>query len=434
MADLHWGIPVLIMLVFIFYLNAYSEMEPFLNFDDSEQEVTTDHLTHFKDDRASSRSVDTSSDTLVEDFANYYKKCASKAPKGILKDIFDTYEIYKTRGDKWELFLPCNYTHAERELRMSTSLHTQDTLLPDGSSNANSQSKAIFAVDGCDQLVSKNQLWILLTKAYGHQRSAEYMPPTYVFGHTGEAKRFLEDYKPGAMYICKKNIQRKEGLLRTRNLDSILRSQVEGYKVVQRYLTDVYTIHRRKLNLRYYVLIVCERHGHKRAYIHHEGKCLFTAKDYDPHSDDELCHITSTGVTAEDYNKHKLPLNIQELRAHMYANNMINYDEVFTRVCKKMQYVVEAVMPSMCVNKAFQRHLRFQLFGVDVLLTSKLEPYLLEFNKGPNMKPINQTDYALKRIVLEDTFKLAGFLPVEHSSPSGFILLSEMDVNNIGTD
>jgi hypothetical protein len=434
MADLHWGIPVLIMLVFIFYLNAYSEMEPFLNVDDSEQEVTTDHLTHFKYDRASSHSVDTSSDTLVEDFANFYKKCDAKEPKGILKDIFDTYEIYKTRGDKWELFLPCNYTEAERELRTSTSLHTQDTLLPNGSSSANAQPKAIFAVDGCDQLVSKNRLWILLTKAYGHERSGEYMPPTYVFGHPGESRRFLEDYTPGAMYICKKNIQRKEGLLRTRNLDLILRSQVEGYKVVQRYLTDVYTIRKRKLNLRYYVLIVCDHHGHKRAYIHREGKCLYTAKDYDAESEDEQRHITSTGVTAEDYKKHQLPLNIAELRAHMHANDRMNYDEVFTQVCKKMQYVVEAVMPSMCVNHAFRHHLRFQLFGADVLFTSNLEPYLLELNKGPNMKPINQTDYALKRIVLEDTFKHAGFLPVERSSPSGFILLSEMDVNNIGTD
>ena len=118
----------------------------------------------------------------------------------------------------------------------------------------------------------------------------------------------------------------------------------------------------------------------------------------------------------------------------MHANDRLHYDEVFARVCKKMQYVVEAVMPSMCANHAFRHHLRFQLFGVDVLLTSAHEPYILEFNKGPNMTPINQTDYALKRLVLEDTFKHAGFLPVERSSPSGFIQLSEMDVNNIGTD
>lgn len=439
MPDFHWGIPVLLMLVFIFYLNAYSEMEPFVNYGATDASATATAASLSAIGGGASTDTlpgdpnaghDNDDDDTTEGFANYYKKCGDAQPTGILKDIFETYEIYKTRGDQWELFLPCNYTHAERELRTTAfPLDAQATLVP-GTADGQ-QPRAVFAVDGCDQLVSKNRLWTLLLQAYGRPRASTLMPPTYVFTSPADAKQFLEDYTPGAMYICKKNVQRKQGLLRTRNLDLILRSHVQGFKLVQTYLTDVYTVKRRKLNLRYYVLLVCDAYGTKRAYVHREGKCLYTAKPYDPDADDDAHHITSTGVTAAHYADDQLPLTFAELRAHMYGHSQ-NYDAVFKAVSDKLQYVVEAVMPAMCINSKFKHHLRFQLFGVDVLLTSKLDPYVLEFNKGPNMKPVNQADYALKRVVLEDTFKQAGFLPTDRGAPSGFVLLREMDVNNVG--
>jgi hypothetical protein len=61
-----------------------------------------------------------------------------------------------------------------------------------------------------------------------------------------------------------------------------------------------------------------------------------------------------------------------------------------------------------------------------VILTDQLEPYILEFNKGPSMNPINHEDYKLKRVVLEDTFRTAGFqsnIPVAAEANNGFIQL-----------
>lgn len=429
-SDYHWALPCLIMVVFIFFLNAYAEMEPFVDATPhahspqahSDAVVTARAAESVRADRRTAAHAGASDDEDVETFANYYK-CGNATPSGIMKDIFATYDIYKTRGDQWELFLPCNYTHAERELRSlpgSGTMDTQATLIP----SSTDQPRAIFAVDGCDQLVSKNRLWTLLVEAYGRARSETLMPATYVFTSAADVKQFVADYRPGAMYICKKNVQRKQGLLRTSNLDQILRAEMEGYKLVQAYEKDVFTVHRRKLNLRYYVLLVCDAYGRKQAYVHREGKCLYTARDYDADADDDAHHITSVGVTAHDYVD--LPLTTNQLRAHLHTVG-VEYDDVFRAVTDKLQHVVAAVMPSMCVASKFKHHLRFQLFGADVLLTSGLDPLVLELNKGPDMKPVNQDDYGLKRAVLEDTFRRAGFLPPSRSS--GFVMLREMDVN-----
>ena len=43
-------------------------------------------------------------------------------------------------------------------------------------------------------------------------------------------------------------------------------------------------------------------------------------------------------------------------------------------------------------NQVNRIYLTFQLFGADVIFTNNLHPYLLEFNKGPSMKYMNNRD------------------------------------------
>ena len=44
-------------------------------------------------------------------------------------------------------------------------------------------------------------------------------------------------------------------------------------------------------------------------------------------------------------------------------------------------------------SRNIRRHTTFQLFGCDIILDQNLNPYILEFNKGPEMTPKNDEDY-----------------------------------------
>ena len=52
----------------------------------------------------------------------------------------------------------------------------------------------------------------------------------------------------------------------------------------------------------------------------------------------------------------------------------------------------------------------FQLFGIDILIDQNLEPFVLEINKGPDMKPKDQRDKKFKTKILTDVFSKLGLI------------------------
>ena len=182
------------------------------------------------------------------------------------------------------------------------------------------QNKLIYAVDGCDLIASKNGVWKLLVEAYGREQSAKLMPSTYLASDNDELRAFLAAYDPRHMYICKKNIQRKKGLLLTNNLDQLLQCQYRGYKVMQRYFQDVLLIGGRKLNLRIYVLVLCDLDGSKRAYLHRNGMCLYTNQPYAKNS----VHAAETQITSLNMDPsvyRTLPLDFVDLSRALFEGH-----------------------------------------------------------------------------------------------------------------
>ena len=336
----------------------------------------------------------------ADHFANY-TKCSMYPVRGIVRDIFHENDMQHTKADDWDLFCPCTYTHAERELR---------------DLQCRTSKQKIYAIDGCDKIVAKNMLWQLLEDAYGRRVASTIMPTTYIQKNDQHMRLFLQDYQKNTPYILKKNVQRKEGLLLTSNLDAILKSHIEGYKVIQKYMLNVHLVKKRKLNLRLYVLIVCNPFGKKRAYLHRDGKCQYTNKKYDANATDLQHQITSLELSPDIYQH--LPLNFAELRRHWHREGIV-FDTVFASIVAKLQNVARATLPHVCVNRHLRKNTRFQLFGVDMILTDTLEPYVLEFNKGPEMQPTNARDRQLKRVVLEDTFAMVGLISPPNR-PNGY--------------
>ena len=182
---------------------------------------------------------------------------------GILNNIFTDNNISKTYNEDWDVYIPCGYNMVEQELTK---------IIPQNSN------QLIFGVSGCDKIVSKNGLWILLENKFGRKMASTIMPETYVLSNPKHLQIFKNNFNSKNLYILKKNIQRKKGLKLTKNLEEILNSHKEGFKIVQEYKNNTFLIDNTKMNLRVYVLIICQ-YGNIKIYVHRQGKCLYAGKN-----------------------------------------------------------------------------------------------------------------------------------------------------------
>ena len=75
-----------------------------------------------------------------------------------------------------------------------------------------------------------------------------------------------------------------------------------------------------------------------------------------------------------------------------------------------MKLTIKASSNQICQLKSLSGNVMFQLFGIDIIFDNKLNPYLLEFNKGPDMSPKNEIDRQIKTKVQEDMFDLVNLI------------------------
>jgi tubulin polyglutamylase TTLL6/13 len=315
-----------------------------------------------------------------------YHKCNDIKVGRILNDVFVTNNIQKS-SDNWDIYLPCGYNYVERELK---TIKPQNT------------NQVIFGVSGCDSIVSKNRLWELIKINYGRDKATKIMPETWVLNDSKDMRLFMRNYDENNMYILKKNVQRKEGLKLTKNFNEILEAKNENYKVVQKYEKNLYLINNRKVNLRVYLLIVCQK-GNMTGYIHENGKCIYTNKEYNDNLFDFESNITSYHLDMDVYKQN--PYSFKELKKYLSDDNK-DYNLLFERINKIINLTMKSISGSLGNLKNIYNNKTFQLFGLDIIFDKNLNPYLLEINKGPDMIPRDDTDRKMKFKVENDIFNI----------------------------
>ena len=298
-------------------------------------------------------------------------------------------------GVKPDLYLPCGYGGAELELYKIPREQV-----------ANSK---IFAIQGCDILAGKDTLWQQLEKTYSRTGAKTIMPESYLTNSPMDMELFKKSYQPENIYILKKNIQRKRGIIILNNLQSILATikRDPRYVIIQHYIRNPFLINQRKLNIRLYIAIICKPNTAPGAYLYPEGKCIYTNQDYNPYDITNLeSHLTSLNLDMNVYSS--LPHNLKQLEK--YIGNS-EYSAIWNKIVKKLGMVIRAVKPSICQD--IKGTVNFQLFGVDVMLDSVMEPWILEFNKGPDMTYKTPMDKEIKQSVYEDLFQLVGLSDIQ---------------------
>lgn len=364
----------------------------------------------------------------------YYQK-KNKVNNPILTEIMKKHG-FKWSPKKWVVYLPDGYTQVEKEIPTIN--------LRNGDGIGDESYKVVMAISGCDKIVSKSNLWILLNHQFGREESAKIIPESYILAYEKDFIRLKKELnvahdsknnkKNGKnenengknrnevdIYILKKNLQRKEGLFLTKNRKEILESHKKGYKLVQKYIKDPLLVKGRKVNLRLYLLIV-SHNGKNKAFLHQYGKCIYTAKKYDERVLDFENNITSFGLDNNVYKNH--PLTINELFRYLqiFTDTELNFNQIKELILTKIHHILKCTMEavdhelgkSVNLKKAYCG----QLFGLDFILTNETniwQPYLLEFNKGPDMTAKTVRDGKNKKNVIDDMFNLLGLYPKENN-------------------
>jgi len=106
---------------------------------------------------------------------------------------------------------------------------------------------------------------------------------------------------------------------------------------------------------------------------------------------------------------------LAQLKRH-FDKNGINYQSVLTRikdVIIKTLISVEPHIVSTTSRCTKHRNVCFELYGFDILLDSKLKPWLLEVNISPSLSSSSPMDKKIKTILICDTLNLIGVYPYD---------------------
>lgn len=337
----------------------------------------------------------------VENFGNYKSSCG-EYPE-LLEKVMKKRNMKEDNKD-YDVYIPCSYNSCEKDVLAFESEKT---------------GKKIFLIDGCDWIASKMALWELLKENYGKEAS-KYMPESFLLDNEKDLKEFpahFEENKrknPNQMYVLKNYAQRQEGIKLTRSLDEIMSGIKDGWYLAQDYIYNPYIIDKRKINFRYYLLVIC-KNGCIEGYIHKDGFLYYTPEYYDENDMGFDKHITTGYIDRSVYDNN--PLTLEDFRKHLDSKGCGFRKKWDNSAETLMNKVMEAISKKICKNPKLDNHVRFQLFGCDLAPTADLEVSLMEINKGPDLGAKDEgRDKDIKIRVQQDVFKTVD--PADDEDPT----------------
>lgn len=335
-----------------------------------------------------------------------YKICANYELPSVEQSVMQESGMRRTDGDDYDVYFPCGYTNAEKELSQGLYFGGQ-------------RKGVVMGISGMDNLASKASLWIHMKKAYGRTRSAAFVPPTWLTFDPSEVSEFAlhANAHPGRTYIMKKNIQRQEGLHVFTNKLEGLTAFHNGYVVIQEVVQDPFLIGGYKINLRVYLLVTCHL-GTKSAYLYDDGFVYYSKVPYKRgNTADE---IITTGYRDRNVYENN-PLTLRDFDRHTDASFGSGTSSKFrSRVIFILQRIMDATQSALCSK---DKEVRFcQLYGVDVQPNRDLlSPVVIEFNKGPSLAVMDARDGALKTKLMRDMYRTVGIVsPQTSDGENGF--------------
>jgi len=259
-----------------------------------------------------------------------------------------------------------------------------------------------YSLASIDHISSKSRMYELLIRNLGVDTSRNVVPPTFLLSSTTNTKQLIEfaNDNTSECLIFKSNVQQQKGIkiVQKRDLHGFDHSK---YVVAQKLLLDPYTIKGRKINLRQYILVTCDKYSQMHFYAYDDGFVYYAPEQFARQDFDPRMHLT-TGYGDRAFYKEN-PLTIKDFQASLSIGHrrrfIRNKLSCLRTTFKSMKYELQKIEQALPAVK-------FNILGVDLHVTSDLRVLVMEVNKGCDLTFKDSRDAELKTDLVKDTMNL----------------------------
>ena len=266
------------------------------------------------------------------------------------------------------------------------------------------KSAYMYAIKGSDLMASKS----LLAKHFKDAKLNKYIPETFIL-----SDKELPKLDEKNIYILKKNIQRQEGTLITKDIEYInTKAANDGYVVCQELLQNPFLVNERKINMRVYLLII----PNKNMYIYNNGFMYYTPQPFKKNTLDNDNNITTGYVDRQIYIDN--PLTHQDFYTFLGTDKSKLLKDNILEFFKSFKIIYDPILKKLNNNKQF----RFNIFGIDIAPDESLNVKIMELNKAPDLSYKDDRDANVKLNMVKDMMNLVGIFETIGDSDN-FILI-----------
>ena len=120
--------------------------------------------------------------------------------------------------------------------------------------------------------------------------------------------------------------------------------------------------------------------------------------------------------------------NLLNIEKNIRSQKLKVSDVYFNRINQLLKQIFMAFVGRICRSDKLSKNVSFQLFGVDIAVNDKLNPMIMEINKGPDLGAKDKKDSELKHGVVKDTFAVVKII---NADTSKFIQILDVSNGNI---
>lgn len=185
--------------------------------------------------------------------------------------------------------------------------------------------------------------------------------------------------------------------------------------LLQRYVVAPLLYHRRKFDLRVYVLVLCEEDAHSgvRAFLFHDGLARVCSEEYQAPAATNcrrsFMHLTNFSINK--CNRSALQLKLKASTVLQHVQDTLRLPPLWPHVVQCCSSTMRALLPKHVAEltaSGMPIHGLFHLLGADVMFElDDNNPicHVLEMNVNPSMSCDSEADKEIKLQLIMDTLK-----------------------------
>ena len=195
--------------------------------------------------------------------------------------------------------------------------------------------------------------------------------------------------------------------------------------IIVKYIYNPFLINCKKFDLRLYTLVT--GYAPLKIYLYNEGLVRFASENYNidkRNLKNSFIHLTNVAINKKYRSDGKVTKwSLTTLINYLKKTEQIDFNIIWKKikdlVIKTFISITDMAIEELEDDYSFLNYQNlFELYGFDVILDNKLEPYLLEMNANPMLGSTRNVDAETKTNLITDILNVVGIYPFNHTKPN----------------